>query len=625
MTSEGITPTIGIDLGMGRSCVGVCRHQDKVEIIPNERGYRTTFILCYVAFMPTTCITGDRAYDQATTNPANTVYGMQRLVGKRFNDPEIQKLIKRWPFKVIKGTYGLPKVVVEYKCKQKEYSAEEISSMLLVHLKKLAESHICTTVKDAVITVPPYFNDFQRQATKVAAHLAGLDVLQIIDKPFAAAIAYRQHTKTTDTNVLVFDLDDVTFDLSIITTDEKGKLTVKATGGDTHFGGVQLVDIMVDHFVKEFNRIHRMEMDITGNSTARYQLRVGILSAIENLISNAETTISIEFLYKKIVFTTSITRDKFEYMSKSFFRKCIETLESFLRDAKINKTDVDDIVLVGVWTIIPKLQQLLREFFNVNELFKSINAHEVVAHGAAIHAANLIREKSEKEKTLPTLSLLDTVPLSLGVDAHDGVFSVIIPRNTPIPAEKEQIYFTTFDNQTSIPFNVYQGERSRAKDNKWLGEFEVAVSPAPKGKSKAKVVFSVDAHGTLNCWVKDITTGLKNKIIIDNDKEKLSEEEIKNILKDAEKYKLEDREYIKIMRVRNVLEEYIYNVRRKMKTIGSTDKTRLHAKEIKKMETAIEAANEYIDGNQELADVDEYKKVQNQLQKLCVSVIAKLV
>ncbi|KAL8259236.1 hypothetical protein R6Q59_027189 [Mikania micrantha] len=300
-------------------------------------------------------------------------------------------------------------------------------------------------------------------------------------------------------------------------------------------------------------------------------------------------------------------------------------LASFLRDAKINKTDVDDIVLVGWETNIPKLQQLLREFFNVNELFKSINAKEVVAHGAAIHAANLIHKKREKAKTLPTLSLPDVVPLSLGVDAHDGVFSVIIPRNAPIPAEKEQIYFTTFDNRTSIPFNVYQGERSRAKDNKWLGEFEVAVSPAPKGKSKVKVVFSVDAHGTLNCWVKEFTTGLKTKVIIDNDKEKLSEEEIKKILKDAEKYKLEDREYIKIMRVRNVLEEYIYNVRRKMKTIGSTDKTRLHAEEIKKMETAIEAANEYIDGNQELADVDEYKKVQNQLQKLCVSVIAQLV
>ncbi|KAL8259227.1 hypothetical protein R6Q59_027180 [Mikania micrantha] len=623
MTSEGITPAIGIDLGMRDSCVGVCRHQDKVEIITNERGYRTTS--SFVAFTPTECLTGNLAYDQATTNPANTVYDVQRLIGRTFNDPEVQKLINRWPFKVIKGTYGLPKVVVEYKCKQKEYSAEEISSMLLVHLKNLAKSYIGTTVKDVVITVPLYFNDSQRQATKVAAHLAGLDVLQIIDKPVAAAIAYGLHMKTTDTNVLVFDLDIVTFNVSIITTDEKGKLTVKATGGDTHFGGVDLVDIMTDNFVKKFNRIHHMEMDITGNSKARYRLRVGIASAIEDLISNTETTISIDSFYNAIDFSTSITRDKFEYMSKSFFRKCIETLESFLRDAKINNTDVDGIVLIGEWTMIPKLQQLLREFFNVNELFKSIDAVEVVAHGAAIHAANLIREKSEKEKTLPTLSLPNIVPLSLGVDAHDGVFSVIIPRNTPIPAEKEQIYFTTYDNQTSIPFNVYQGERSRAKDNKWLGEFEVAVSPAPKGKSKAKVVFSVDADGTLNCWVKEFTTGLKNKIIIDNDKHKFSDEEIKKILKDAEKYKLEDREYIKIMRVRNVLEEYIYNVRRKMKTIGSTDKTRLHAEEIKKMETAIEAANEYIDGNQELVDVDEYKKVQNQLQKLCVSVIAQLV
>ncbi|KAL8259229.1 hypothetical protein R6Q59_027182 [Mikania micrantha] len=623
MTSEGFTPAIGIDLGIRDSCVGICWHQDKVEIIKNERGYRTTSSI--VAFTPIECLTADSAIDQAKTNPANTVDEVQRLIGRRFNDPEVQNLINRCYFKVIKGKYGLPKVVVEYKRKQKEYYAEEISSMHLVHLKKLAESHIGTTVKDAVITVPPYFNDSQRQATKVAAHLAGLDVLQIIDKPVAAAIAYGLHMKTSDVNVLVFDLDYVTFEVSLITTDEKGKLTVKATGGDTFFGGFDLVEIVVDHFVKEFNRIHQMEMDITGNLKARYRLRDGILIAIEDLISDSETTISIDCLYNGIDFSTSITRDKFEYMSKSFFSKCIETLASFLRDAKINKTGVDDIVLVGGWTKLPKLQHLLQEFFNVNELFKSINSTEVVAHGAAIHAANLIREKSEKEKTLPTLSLPDVVPLSLGVDAHDGVFSVIIPRNTPIPSEKEQIYFTTFDNQTSIPFNVYQGERSRAKDNKWLGEFEVAVSPAPKGKSKITVAFSVDANGTLNCKVKELTTGLKKEFIINHDKEKLSHDVIKKMVKDAEKYKMEDQEYIKIMHVRNVLKEYIYNVRRKMKKIGSTNKTRLHAEEIERMETAIEAANEYVDGNQELADVDEYKKVQNQLEKLCVSVIAQLV
>ncbi|KAD1053244.1 hypothetical protein E3N88_43365 [Mikania micrantha] len=540
---EGFTPAIGIDLGIRDSCVGICWHQDKVEIIKNERGYRTTSSI--VAFTPIECLTADSAIDQAKTNPANTVDEVQRLIGRRFNDPEVQNLINRCYFKVIKGKYGLPKVVVEYKRKQKEYYAEEISSMHLVHLKKLAESHIGTTVKDAVITVPPYFNDSQRQATKVAAHLAGLDVLQIIDKPVAAAIAYGLHMKTSDVNVLVFDLDYVTFEVSLITTDEKGKLTVKATGGDTFFGGFDLVEIVVDHFVKEFNRIHQMEMDITGNLKARYRLRDGILIAIEDLISDSETTISIDCLYNGIDFSTSITRDKFEYMSKSFFSKCIETLASFLRDAKINKTGVDDIVLVGGWTKLPKLQHLLQEFFNVNELFKSINSTE--------------------------------------------------------------------------------GERSRAKDNKWLGEFEVAVSPAPKGKSKITVAFSVDANGTLNCKVKELTTGLKKEFIINHDKEKLSHDVIKKMVKDAEKYKMEDQEYIKIMHVRNVLKEYIYNVRRKMKKIGSTNKTRLHAEEIERMETAIEAANEYVDGNQELADVDEYKKVQNQLEKLCVSVIAQLV
>ncbi|KAD1053248.1 hypothetical protein E3N88_43369 [Mikania micrantha] len=410
----------------------------------------------------------------------------------------------------------------------------------------------------------------------VAAHLAGLDVLQIIDEPVAAAIAYGIHMKKTDTNVLIFDLDDVTFDVSIVTIDEKGMLEVTTTCSDTHFGGLDMVDLMVDHFVKEFNRRHKLEMDITKNLRALYRLKHRILTAIQDLFSNTETTIRIDSLYNSINFSTIVNWDKLEYIT-------------------------------------------------------------------SIHAANLIREKGEKVKALPTIPLLNIVPLSLGVDAHDGVkeLTTIIKKkfiinhnkeklldedikkmvknaeravdegdkseidslqeaskNTPIPAEKEQIYFTTVDYQTSNPFNVYQGERSRAKDNKWLGEFEVAVSPAPKGKSKVKVVFNVDAEGTLNCWVKEFTTGLKRKIIIDNDKEKLSEEEIKKILKDAEK---------------------------KMKTIGITDKTRLHAEEIKKMETGIEAANEYIDGNQELADVDEYKKVQNQLEKLCVGVIAQLV
>ncbi|KAD3338036.1 hypothetical protein E3N88_33557 [Mikania micrantha] len=614
---------IGIDLGLRYSCVGVCRHQDKVEIIPNEGGYRTT--LSNVAFTPTKCLTGIDGRDHATTNPANTIHEVKRLIGRRFNDPEVQKHIKRSSYKVIKGAYGLPKVVVEYKGKQKEYSPEEISSMHLVHLKNLTESYIGTTVKDAVITVPSYFNDSQRQATKVAAHLAGLDVLQIIDKPVAASIAYGLHMITDETNVLIIDLGYVTFDVTIVTIDKKGKLAVKATGGDTCFGGLDMVDLMVDHFVKEFNRKHQKQMDIAGNLGALSRLKRGILLAIQNLISHAETTISIDSLYNAIDFYASITRDKFEEINNSFFSKCTETLASFLRDAKIYNTDVDHIVLVGVFTRIPKIQQLLREFFNVNELLKSINVVEVVAHGAAIHAANLIHKKREKTKTLPIIPLLQTVPLSIGVDAHDGVFSVIIPRNTPIPTANEKIYFTTFDNQRSIPFNVYQGERSRAKDNKWLGEFEVAVSPAPKGKSKVTVGFSVDVDGTLNCKVKELTTGLKKEFIIYHNKEKISHEVIKKMVKDAEKYKMEDQEYIKIMHARNVLKEYIYNVQRRIKTIGSTDKTRLHAKEIKKMETAIEAANQYIDKNQELADVDEYKKVQYQLEKLCVDVIAQLV
>ncbi|KAL7617016.1 hypothetical protein Lser_V15G03299 [Lactuca serriola] len=609
---------IGIDLGTTYSCVAVWQH-DQVEIIPNDQGNRT--MPSCVSFNEVGRLVGEAAKIKMFVNPTNTVYDAKRLIGRRFYDAKIQEDMKLWPFKVIKGTNSIPKIVLEYNGEMKEFFAEEISSMVLVKLKEVAEAYLGETVKDAVITVPAYFNDSQRQATKDAGHVAGLNVLQIVNEPTAVAIAYGLHLKTDishDTNVLIFDLGGGTFDVSLVNINNNGTITVKAVAGDTHLGGQDFENAMVEHFVMQFNRRHKTDM--SRDIKAMGRLRVACEKAKRSLSSTTDAPIEIDDLHQGIDFSMQITRAKFEHLNGDLFGKCIQLVEKCLGDAEMNKKDVNEVVLVGGSTRIPKIQQLLKDFFNGKEFSKKIHADEAVAYGAAVLAAKLSGESNQKVKNLV---LLDVVPLSLGVSIHDDSLSVVIKRNSPIPVKQERIYVTSVDNQSAITFDVYQGEKSRAIDNDWLGKFQVAVPVALKGMSWVNVVFEIDVNGILNCSAEELTTGLKKKIRISDDKQRLSKEEIKKMLKDAEKYKLDDEEYKKKLFAHNLLEEYIYDVNAKIKSIGSIDNTKIPKEELEKMENVIRSASQILDLSK-LADVDKYEKTLNELENVCLPIIAQL-
>ncbi|XP_023733635.1 heat shock cognate 70 kDa protein [Lactuca sativa] len=606
---------IGIDLGTTYSCVGVWKN-DQVEIISNDQGNRTT--PSCVAFTDFGRLIGEGAKNQIAMNPTNTIYDAKRMIGRRFNDTKLQEDIKLWPFKVINGTRDIPKIVVSFNGEVKEFSAEEISSMVLIKLKEAAEKFLGKTVHDAVITVPAYFDDSQRQATKDAGHVAGLNVLQIINEPTAAAIAYgldMRNDIARQINVLVFDLGGGTFDVSLVTIDNKGTIIVKAVAGDTHLGGQDFDNTMVDFFVEQFKRKHRRDM--SENKKALSQLRVACEKAKRVLSSIIDTTIDIDNLHDGIDFSMRISRAKFEMLNEDFFSKCIEMVEKCLGDAEMKKNDIDDVVLVGGSTRIPKVQQLLKDFFQGKELSKKIHVDEAVAHGATALAGKLTVCFRGNDKNLV---LRDVVPLSLGTDLYDGSLSILIKRNSPIPIRNEETYETVMDDQKIIDCNVYQGERSRAQENNWLGKFQVEVPPAPKGESKVRVVFAVDANGILNCSGVELTTGRKRELIITNDKQRLTTQEIKKMLDDAIKYKLQDEEYKKKAFIRNALEAYIYDVKRKIKKIENYTKM-LHKKELEMMEIAIEKANEILNEGQ--LDLDGYENELDHLKMVCPPFISK--